>query len=353
MAPKGVVLFRRRLIRDDGIPYLGSSRRVLEVGFRRRALQGLTDNLIGPELHTEQGLRDVRYGASFVVAAAFARHGGGGSNAEHIITDRMAAATNEHGHISALPAAVGVQLVEHEESQTLRRPYQFAILASCEHELQHHVVGQEHIRRVAAHGVSSFPTFLPRVPREAYWCLTLRIARVDELPELLMLAVGERVHRIDDDRLDTAPGTGAQDAVHNGDDVRKALAGAGAGRQYVRPAFVRMEDRLALVPVQRQERTVMVLARLANAEDPRALFGEYSLLDQIVDRAAAAERGVQLEQRLRPEPLRIEMVVDERTYLRVSDLDETARVALVVLDQASSQVEYIHLKSLRLAFRTD
>ena len=90
-----------------------------------------------------------------------------------------------------------------------------------------------------------------------------------------------------------------------------------------------------------------VRARLADAEDARALLRQDPLLDQIVDRAAGAERRIELQQRLRPEALAVEVVVDEPLDPLVPDLDEAARVALVVVDQAFPQVEYVHRKSSR------
>ena len=106
-----------------------------------------------------------------------------------------------------------------------------------------------------------------------------------------------------------------------------------------------------MVPMERQLRPAAVCARLADPEDARALLRQDSLLDQLVDRAAGAERRIELQQRLRPEPLVVEVFVDERLNPRVPDLDEAARIALVVIDEAFPQLEYVHRMSSRLAFR--
>src|SRR3954447_13037197 len=50
----------------------------------------------------------------------------------------------------------------------------------------------------------------------------------------LELAVAERVHGVDDDRLDAAPRAVPQDVIDDRDEVGQALPGPGAGRQDVR-----------------------------------------------------------------------------------------------------------------------
>ena len=148
-------------------------------------------------------------------------------------------------------------------------------------------------------------------------------ARLQDLPEFLVLAIGQRVHRVDNDGLDAPAGPAPEHVVHDRHDVGEALAGARTGRQ---------EELLAAV----------VGVGLVYPENPRALRVQHVLLDQIVDGATGPERRVELEQRFGPEPLRREDVVDEYPDARVADPDEAARVAPVVVDQALPEVERVH-----------
>ena len=105
---------------------------------------------------------------------------------------------------------------------------------------------------------------LPGVPLERH----LRVAGAQELLQLAELAVGQGVHRVDDDRLDArlvgACGLGFEDLVDDRDDVRQALAGAGAGREDVALAGACGLDGLLLV---------LVKAKLLAVRKPEDVLG--------------------------------------------------------------------------------
>ena len=254
----------------------------------------------------------------------------------------MAAAADEHRDVGALTAAIGVQLVEHEEPEALGRSHQFAVLAAREQQLQHHVVREQDVGRIAPDRLAGLSSFLPGIAGESNEGLAFRVSPVDELPELLALAVGQRVHRVDDDGLDAAAGPAPEHVVHDRHDVGEALPGAGAGGQHIGPALPCLQDRLALVLVQEELLAVVVGVGLADPEDAGTFPMEYSQLDQVIDGAAGPERRVELEERLRPESLRPEDAVDELADPRIADLDEAARIALVVGDETVPEVEDIH-----------
>ena len=233
VSSKRLVILQRLHLAGDSIAETGADRGIGRIDLRRRALQRFADHLLRGEGHPKQALGHLGHGAPLLIGSAVVGHGGGGADADHVVADGVAATADQHRHVGPLAAPIGVQLVEHEEPETLRRSHQLAVLDAGEHQLQHHVIRQEHVRRVVAELFSRFASFLSRVPGEPYRRLTLRIGRVDELSKLLVLAVGERVHRVDDDRLDAAPGAGEQHAVHDRHDVAQALAGTGAGRQHV------------------------------------------------------------------------------------------------------------------------
>ena len=54
---------------------------------------------------------------------------------------------HQHRHIRPLPAAIGVQLVKHQELQALRRPDHLLIqrVLAREDVLQHHVVREQDV----------------------------------------------------------------------------------------------------------------------------------------------------------------------------------------------------------------
>ena len=233
VAPKQLVILRRLRLAGDSITEAGANRGGVGIDLRRRALQRFPDHLLRGEGHPEQALGHLGHGAPLLIGSAVVGHGGGGADADHVVANGVAAAADQHRHVGPLAAPIGVQLVEHEEPEPLGRSHELAVLDAGEYQLQHHVIRQKHVRRVVAELFSRLTSFLSRVAGEPHRRLTLRIGCVDELSELLVLAVGEGVHRVDDDRLDAAPGAAAQHAVNDRHDVAKALAGTGAGRQHV------------------------------------------------------------------------------------------------------------------------
>jgi hypothetical protein len=54
---------------------------------------------------------------------------------------------DEEGHIRALPAPVGVQLVEDQEAQALGRSDQLAVTDPGKDQLEHHIVGEDDVGR--------------------------------------------------------------------------------------------------------------------------------------------------------------------------------------------------------------
>ena len=361
MRPERLVVGGRLFVRDDRLPNRVSDRGVRGVDLRRRAFQRFADDLPGREVHAEQGLGHLRHFAPLILAAPATRHRGGGADADDpvvegdavagsdtvaggdAVAESVAAAADEHCDVRPLSAPVGVQLVEDEEPETLGGPHQRTVLAAREQQLQHHVVRQEDVRRLVTDGLADGAPFLSRVAREAHRRTAFRVALAEELPELFVLAVGEGVHGVDDDGPDPLAGSAPKHVVHDRHDVGEALAGDGAGGQHAGPARGHLEDRLALVPVQEERPAAVVRVGLVHPEDTRAFLVEDAFRDQVVDRAAGAERRVQLEERLRPEPLRIEDVVDEPLDPGIADPDEAAGVVPVVGDQAVSQVEDVHL----------
>jgi hypothetical protein len=136
----------------------------------------------------------------------------------------LADPADEQRHVGTLPAAVGVQLVQHEEVQAGGHPDEaLAVLGPGEHQLQHHVVGEQDVRRVVPDRPAARVVLLAGVAGEGDRLPTRPVAVAQELLQLLDLAVGQRVHRVDDDRPDPPAGLPGravpQHPVDDGHDV--------------------------------------------------------------------------------------------------------------------------------------
>jgi len=163
-----------------------------------------------------------------------------------------------------------VQLVEHQKPQSLSSPNQLTVFALGEEQLQHHVVRKEDVGRVGANCCPLQALFLPRVTREADRGLAFGIALLEKLGQLLVLAIRQRVHWINDNGLDALTGAPAEHVIHNRDDVGQALAVAGAAGQNVGLLLFGFSDTGSLVGVQRQSLSRQIRWRFVDAEDSRA-----------------------------------------------------------------------------------
>ena len=199
----------------------------------------------------------------------------------------IAKAADEERDIRPLAAPVGVQFVEHEELEVPGRLDQVPFLGPGKDQFEHHVVGQQDVRRVRDDPGPVLRRFLTGVPVEADW-RAVWVADRQELPQLAELAVGKGVHRIDHDRLDPRPvrsgRLGRQHPVDDRDDVREALPGAGPGRQDVVVPGVRRLDGFPLMLMQPQHRAVKAV--ILETEDLLAFRLEQSLGYQVGDRPA-------------------------------------------------------------------
>jgi DNA-binding SARP family transcriptional activator len=116
-------------------------------------------------------------------------------------------------------------------------------------ELSHHVVGKQDVGRVLDDFAPVLGIVLPRVTPEGDKLSSGGKADLKELAQLVLLAVGQRVHRVDDHGLDAVAAALAEHPVHDGDDVGEALPRAGAGGDDVVVAAGGSFDGLGLVAV--------------------------------------------------------------------------------------------------------
>ena len=108
-------------------------------------------------------------------------------------------AADKHGDVGALAAAVGVKLVEDQEFEVFAiadRPLVEFVLPG-QQQFEHHEVGQQDVRRVVGDAPALLLVFLAGV---ALVGDAVRLRDILEIAvEFADLAVGQRVHRIDDD----------------------------------------------------------------------------------------------------------------------------------------------------------
>ena len=244
-------IVRRRWVRD-ALPERFQVADIA-VGWMGDPLQGLADHPLRIDGCAEQRGRDPRDLLLLLLRAALGGHRR--RRADALDVRRVAGVlepSDQKRDVGALPPAVGVQLVQDEEPQALGRPDEAALVRAGQDELEHHVVGEQDVRRVGDDRLALLRRLLPGVPLEGHRL----VLGAEELLELAELAVGQGIHRVDDDRLDArlvgAVRLGFEDLVNDRDDVRQALTGPGAGGEDVALPRVRGLDGLLLVPVEAQ-----------------------------------------------------------------------------------------------------
>ena len=191
-------------------------------GFWRRALEGFGDDVSHRNPCTEQARRDFRHLGVALDLSPISRHRGRGTNADQMLGQRLANPAHQQGHVGTLAATVGMELIKHQKTQTLRIRDHLLVdgVLPCQQQLQHHEVGQQDIGRVGFHDLALFRAFLSREAAKGH----SPGARVcaQELLEFFELAVGQRVHRVDDDGSGTrclVRGLGLEAGIDDRDEV--------------------------------------------------------------------------------------------------------------------------------------
>lgn len=184
-------------------------------------------------------------------------------------------------------------------------------------------------------------SFLAGIALKSDRPFAVRIALAEELLELAELAVGQCVHRIDDDCLDAAARSAAEHMIHNRDDVCEALAGTRSGRQDVGAAAAGDAHGIGLMPVEPERLPGRVLV-LSDAKNPPAFLVQDCLAGEVVDPVAGFKRWIELDQRLGPEEALCEAPVDVLSNPRVADLDEAGNVGCKIMDESITKFEDVH-----------
>nr|WP_245597112.1 hypothetical protein [Jiangella gansuensis] len=188
---------------------------------------------------------------------------------------RRAEAPQQHGDIGTLGAVIRMELVQDEICQRLGRTIPQRHVVGPEQQLvEHLVVGQQNVRRLVPHdrAVGDESVLADFRARAAH----ARVKAGGQAAETRVLGqkcgypaglvIGQRIHRIQDERFDAAltGATGAQGMVDNRVEERLGLTGTGAGGHQRRqwrgilagqplecPRLVTVRRPLGRVPVQR------------------------------------------------------------------------------------------------------
>ncbi len=164
---------------------------------------------------------------------------------------------------------------------------------------------------------------------------------LNELFQLFHLAVGQRVHRINDDCPSTrrfACSPCAYGCINDRDKKAQRLAGSGSRRDDKALASRCLCHRLCLVPVK-------PYGVIVYAKNSRSIGMEGTLQHKILDASSPFEVWVDTDQRLRPETTARVEGVNLRTDVLGADLGKRARKPLVVLYERPVQIKNIHAVS--------
>jgi len=156
-----------------------------------------------------------------------------------------------------------VEFIENEKLQISGRAYEFALFGAGKDQLEHHIIGEQDIGRILDDDLALLFLFLPGIFGETEGIAIAGEAIVDEFLQFAILAVGEGVHRVDDDRLDALTRAVLQNRIDDGDDISQTLARTGAGGEDIREAGLGRMDGIGLMTVQAQRLAQILRIALA------------------------------------------------------------------------------------------
>jgi hypothetical protein len=340
MAPESLQIPRQRLGKAR-LQFLRGRRAALSEK-RERFL----DDVLRAERMPEKARGEIGHHSAALLGARLrmGHHGRAGADVDQ---SRPRAAflepAHEHGHVRALPAAVGMQLVKDKKTQTAARPVQNPvqhdlILRPNQQQLRHDVVGEQDLRRLLTDLVPHFLACFARVAGEgdrerAAGALLVVLL---QLVQGLLLRVHQRVHRINHQRR-YAPARIrlANQTVHDRQEVAEGLARSRPAGHHEALLRQRLADRLLLVPVK-----TVGLARL-RAEDFRRLGRQQSLPGQLLHRGARGVGRAQLHQWVGPQArLFRQHGFDESPHPIIGHQQVRVDEIPVVLENRFMEIEY-------------
>src|SRR6266542_2154943 len=109
--------------------------------FRSCAFECFANDLRCVDRRSKQHFRNARDFRFLNLRCALTRHRGGRAYADEVVaSERQPAPSNQECNVSSLATAIRVKLVENQKSKPMSRLDECSVLATCEEELEHHVV---------------------------------------------------------------------------------------------------------------------------------------------------------------------------------------------------------------------
>ena len=311
----------------------------------RDALERLRDHIVNSDRGAEDPRGDIGDRALALVLILGARHRRRRSDCNRRSfrrADSRLQPAHQQGNVSALAATIGVQFVQDNELKPpaiLQNLLVELVLPSHE-QFEHHEVCEQNIGGAVADLLTILARFLSGVASK-----TDRSIVAKKLPKLLSLAVGERIHGVNDNRSRSHGGItpfGFQNCVDDGNEEAERLARTGARRHYV--AFARKcdLDRLSLMPMQLQRRIGVVRYPIRRTEYGRRFGTDPGLPDKLTETPAARVVRIDLDQRRWPEASAAISLINLFPDFRRPNGDEGSRESFVLANQRSAQVEDVH-----------
>ena len=162
--------------------------RVAEIGVIGLRAQRFPYDLFCVDCRAEQAASDARdLGLLLGVRARAGHRGRGAHTAEVVGAASLADTSDEQGNVGALSAAVGVQLIEHQERKAPRRAHHCLVGGPRQQVLEHHVVGQQDVRRAPPDLLTLLLGLLPGEAAERHRLAAVRIPDTQKLGQLELL----------------------------------------------------------------------------------------------------------------------------------------------------------------------
>ena len=117
-----------------------------------------------------------------------------------------------------------MEFIKDQKRKTRRCRDKFLFEWTRQQEFQHHIVCKDDVWRIVDNELPFILGFLTGVFGKANGLFTFCVSFLQKLSQFPILAVTQRIHRIDDNGLYTASGTSPQHMVNNRHDIRETLA---------------------------------------------------------------------------------------------------------------------------------
>ncbi len=132
-----------------------------------------------------------------------------------------AQATDEHSHVRALSATIGMKFVKYKKLQIGSGLHQFSLVRPGQDQFQHDIVSQENVRWIIKNFLSGLFSFLPGISAESDG---EGAACFQKFVQLQFLRIGKGVHGVHNNGFDALSRALFENRINDGNDVGQALA---------------------------------------------------------------------------------------------------------------------------------